>query len=106
MKLSYSFLKTFDCEAFEHVDSENRAKLEAKSKNFILFGYGIDKFGYRHLNFKILKIVRSRDAIFNEKVLYKDTLQQHEKKENDYVVLDDTLKYDVPTTPHDLQQPQ
>ena len=38
--------------------------------------------------------------------MYKDLLQQHEKKENDYVVLDDTPKDDVPTIPHDVQQPQ
>jgi len=29
-KVSYSFLKTFGCEAFTHVDSENRTKLDAK----------------------------------------------------------------------------
>ena len=29
-KVSYSFLKTFGHEAFAHVDSENRTKLEAK----------------------------------------------------------------------------
>ena len=46
------------------------------------------------------------DVIFNEKVLYKDLLQQYEKKEDDYVVLDDNPKADVPTIPHDLQQPQ
>ena len=39
-------------------------------------------------------------------MLCKDLLQQHEKKENDYVVLDGTLKDDVPTIPHDLQQLQ
>lgn len=39
-------------------------------------------------------------------MLYKDLLQQHEKKEDDYVVLDDTLKDDVPAIPHDVQQPQ
>ena len=27
------FLKTFGCEAFVHIDKENRTKLEAKSKN-------------------------------------------------------------------------
>ena len=26
-KVSYSFLKTFGCEAFSHIDSENRTKL-------------------------------------------------------------------------------
>ena len=38
--------------------------------------------------------------------MYKDLLQQHEKTENDYVVLDDTPKDNVPIVPHDLQQPQ
>ena len=38
--------------------------------------------------------------------MYKDLLQQHEKKEDDYVVLDDTPKADVPAIPHDVQQLQ
>ena len=43
--------------------------------------------------------------MFNKEVLYKDLLQQYEKKENyDNVVLDDTPKDDVPVVPHDLQQ--
>jgi len=29
-KVSYSFLKTFRCEAFAHVDFENITKLDAK----------------------------------------------------------------------------
>ena len=39
-------------------------------------------------------------------MLYKDLLPQHEKKEDDYVVLDDTPKDDVPAIPHDVQQHQ
>ena len=105
-KVSYSFLKTFSCEAFAHIDSENKTKLEAKSKKCVFFGYGIDEFGYRLWDFENLKNLRSRDVIFHEKVLYKDLLQQHEKKEDDYAVLDDTPKADVPTIPHDVQQPQ
>ena len=101
-KVSYSFLKTFDYEAFAHIDFENRTKLEAKSKKCIFFGYGIDEFGYRIWDFKNCKIVRSRDVIFNEKFLYKDLLQGHEKKENDYVVLDDTPKDDVLVIHHDV----
>ena len=46
-KVSYSCLKTFGCEAFAHIDSENRTKVEAKSKKCIFFGYYIDEFGYR-----------------------------------------------------------
>ena len=37
-------------------------------------------------------------------MLYKDLLQQHEKKEDDYVVLDDTPKDNVPAILHDVQQ--
>ena len=39
-------------------------------------------------------------------MLYKDLLQQHEKKGDDYVVLDDIPKDDVPSILCDLQQPQ
>ena len=105
-KVSYSFLKTLSCEAFSHIDSQNRTKQEDKSKKCVFFGYGIDEFGYMLWDFENLKIVRSKDVIFNEKVLYKDLLQQHEKQEDDYVVLDDTPKDDVPTIPHGLQQLQ
>ena len=73
-KVSYSFLKTFGCGAFSHVDSENRTRLEAKSKKCIFVGYGIDEFGYKLWYFENQKIVRSRDVIFNEKLLYKDLL--------------------------------
>ena len=105
-KVSYSFLKTFSCEAFSHLDSENRTKLEAKSKKCVFVGYGINEFVYRLWDFENHKIVGRKDVIFNEKVLYKDLLQQHEKKEDDYVVLDDTLEDDVLEIPHDVQQPQ
>ena len=89
-KVSYSFLKTFGCAAFAHIDFENTTKLETKSKKCVFFGYDINEFGYRLWDFENMKIIRSTDVIFNEKLLYKDLLQQHEKKQNDYVVLDDT----------------
>ena len=50
--VSYSFLKTFSCEAFSHIDSENRTKLEAKSKKCIFVGYGFNEFGYRLWDFE------------------------------------------------------
>ena len=102
--MSYSFLKTSSCEAFSHIDSENRNKLEAKLKKCVFFGYGIDEFDYRLWDFENHKIFRSRNVIFNDKFLYKDVLQQHEKKENDYVLLDDTPKADILAIPHDVQQ--
>ena len=55
-KVSYSFLKTFSCDAFSHIDSENRTKLEAKSKKCVFVGYGINEFGYRLWDFENYKI--------------------------------------------------
>ena len=70
-KLNYSFLKTFDCKAFVHIDKKNRTKLEAKSKKCTFIGYGANDFGYRLWDSKN-QIIRSRDVIFNDKVMYKD----------------------------------
>jgi hypothetical protein len=70
-KVNYSFLKTFGCEVFVHIDKENRTKLEAKSKKCAFIGYGINHFGYRLWDYANHKIIRSRDVTFNEKVMYK-----------------------------------
>jgi hypothetical protein len=71
-KVNYSFLKTFGCEAFVHIDKENRIKLEAKSKKCTFIGYCVNDFGYCLWDYENKKIIRSRDAIFNEKIMYKD----------------------------------
>jgi hypothetical protein len=70
-KVNYLFLKTFDCEAFVHIDKENRTKLEAKSKKCTFIGYNVNDFGYHLWDYENQKIIRSRYLIFNEKVMYK-----------------------------------
>jgi hypothetical protein len=81
-KVNYSFLKTFGCESFVHIDKENRINLEAKSKKCSFIGYRVNDFGYCLWDYENNKIIRSRDVIFNEKVMYKDQLQgkKHEKE--------------------------
>jgi hypothetical protein len=74
-KVNYSFLKTFSCEAFVHIDKENRTNLESKSKKCTIIGYGVNDFGYHLWDYENNKIIRSRDFIFNEKVMYEDQLQ-------------------------------
>ena len=74
-KVNYSFLKTFSCEAFVHIYKENRTKLEEKSKKCTFVGYGVNDFGYHLSDYENNKIIRSRDVIFNEKVMYKDQFQ-------------------------------
>jgi hypothetical protein len=73
-KVNYSFLKTFGCEAFVHIDKENRTNLEEKSKKSTFIGYTVNDFGYLLWDYENKKIIRSRDVIFNEKVMYKDQL--------------------------------
>jgi hypothetical protein len=70
-KVNYSFLKTFGCEAFVHIDKENRTKVEEKSKKCTFIGYSVNDFGYCLWDYENKKIIRSRDGIFNEKVMYK-----------------------------------
>jgi hypothetical protein len=74
-KVNYSFLNTFSCEAFVHIDKENRTKLETKSKKCTFIGYNVNDFGYRlwdYEDYENQKIIRSRDVVFNENVMYKD----------------------------------
>jgi hypothetical protein len=68
-KVNYSFLKTFNCESFVHIDKENRIKLEAKSKKSTFIGYGVNDSGYHLWDYENHKIISSRDVIFNEKVM-------------------------------------
>jgi hypothetical protein len=88
-------LKTFGCEAFVHIDKENRTKIEAKSRKCTFIGYNVNAFGYRLWDYENKKIIRSRYVIFNEKVMHKDQLQgkKHEKEKPEYTVLDETLEF-------------
>jgi hypothetical protein len=114
-KVNYSYLKTFGCESFVHIDKENRTKLEEKSKKCTFIGYGVNDFGYRLWDYENKKIIRSRDVIFNEKVMYKDQLQgkKQEKEKLEYTVLDEITGNKIPKVPknhnvqqHDQQEPK
>ena len=54
-KVSYSFLKTFGCEAFAHIDSENRTKLEVSQRNVYFLDMALIKLA---IDFGILKIIK------------------------------------------------
>jgi transposase InsO family protein len=97
-KVNYSFLKTFTCEAFVHIDKENRKNLEAKSKKCTFIGYGVNDFGSCLWDYENNKIIRSRDVIFNEKFMYKDQLRgkKQEKEKQEYTVLDEITEKEIP----------
>ena len=54
-----------------HVDYNDRDKLDPKSRKCFFIGYGYDDFGYHFWDEENRKIIRQRNVIFNEKLLYK-----------------------------------
>ena len=57
-------------------------------------GYGDEKFGYRFQDEQNRKIIKSRNVIFNEQVMYKDRLTivlnvtEIDQKKSEFVKLD------------------
>ncbi|GKD95173.1 retrotransposon protein, putative, ty1-copia subclass [Tanacetum coccineum] len=70
----YRMLRIFSCVAYSHV---KQGKLEPRAVKCILLGYPEGMKGYRlyRLDGKSPKIVTSRNVVFNESVMYKDTLK-------------------------------
>ena len=58
------------------------------------------------ITYGILKIIRSRDVVFNENVMYKDQLQgkKVEKENTEYTVLDEIKENEVPKAPENQKQ--
>ncbi|KAE8730942.1 Major allergen Pru ar 1 [Hibiscus syriacus] len=71
-EINLSHLRVFGCISYVYINSAERSKLDAKSNKCAFVGYGGDEFGYRFWDYKNQKIIRSRDVIFNENMVYKD----------------------------------
>lgn len=71
-KVDYLFMKGFCCDTFVCVDKELRTKLESKSEKCVFIGYGVGRFGYHLWDYESNKILKRRDVVFNEIVMYKD----------------------------------
>jgi hypothetical protein len=67
--VNLSWLKVFGCIAYTHINDHTRGKLNPKSLMCTFIGYGGDEFGYRLWNDQNMKIIRSKDVVFNEKVM-------------------------------------
>ena len=71
------------------------SKLDAKSKICFFISYGDEKFGYRFWDEQNRKIIRSRNVIFNEQVMYKDKstvvwdVIEIDQKKSEFVNLDE-----------------
>ena len=67
--------------SYVHIGDHARNKLDAKSVKCTLLGYGEDEFGYKLWDDQNRKMIRSRDVVFNEKVMYNDRNTQVSKLE-------------------------
>ena len=99
--VSYDHLRVFGCKAFVHVPKDERSKLDAKTRQCIFIGYGLDEFGYRLYDPIEKKLVRSRDIIFMENQTIED-IDKAEKVESssfDGIVHHDEVPH---TSVHDV----
>ncbi|GJR34941.1 retrotransposon protein, putative, ty1-copia subclass [Tanacetum coccineum] len=78
----YEMLRVFGCVAYSHV---KQGKLEPRAVKCILLGYLKCMKGYRLylLYDESPKIVTSRNMVFNEGVMYKDTLKDSDQEDGD-----------------------
>jgi hypothetical protein len=80
----YGMLRIFGCVAYSHV---KQGKLEPRAVKCVLLGYPEGVKGYRlyRLDDESPKIVTSRNVVFNENVMYKDTLKDSGAGTDKYV---------------------
>ncbi|GKD63233.1 retrotransposon protein, putative, ty1-copia subclass, partial [Tanacetum coccineum] len=70
----YGMLRTFGCVAYSHV---KQGKLEPRAVKCVLLWYpeGVNRYRLYRLDNESPKIVTRRNMVFNESVMYKDTLK-------------------------------
>ena len=56
----------FGCAAYVHVPKAERHKLDSKTRKCVLLGYGANQKGYRLHDLERMKVIHSRDVVFDE----------------------------------------
>ena len=109
-EVNLSHLRVFGCISYVHIDSNEKSKLDAKSNKCVFVGYGDDEFGYRFWDYENRKIIRSRDVIFNENVMYKDrsivesSSSSTEAETKEFVEFEEISCNDVQISPEAVQE--
>ncbi|GKA82111.1 retrovirus-related pol polyprotein from transposon TNT 1-94 [Tanacetum coccineum] len=106
---NYDMLRIFGCVAYSHV---NQGKLKPTSIKCIFLGYPDGVKGYRlwRLDDVKPKIIISRDVVFNESLIYKDTLKgagaADSEKEVEFEVELQGSRVDPTVDPHIEENPR
>ena len=105
-QVDYSHLRVFGCPAYMHISSEERSKLDAKSKQCIFLGYQKGVKGFKLWDPKANKVVISRDVVFDEKAMLQRTQEEGKEtpqsnKEKDIVQVElETHDFDDSSSEH------
>ena len=95
-KVKLSHLRIFGCVAYVHISDQGMNKVDPNSKKCTFISYGEDEFGYYLWDNENKKMIYSRDVIFNERVMYKDTnntnTSNSEQSSSVYAEVDDVPK--------------
>lgn len=92
-QVNLEYLRVFGCMAYIH-DADQWDKLDPKSKRCVFIGYGSEEFSYRCWDDKNQKVIRSRNVVFNEKVLDKDKVTVS-SKQKEFIEFDKISDDDV-----------
>ena len=65
-KPDVSSLHVFGCSAYGHVPKAERHELNSKARKCVLLGYGTNQKGYHLYDLRQMKVVYSRDVVFDE----------------------------------------
>lgn len=77
--VDYSMLRIFGCPAYVHVQSEQRSKLDSKSKQCIFLGYEKGVKGFKLWDPTSHKVVLSRDVVLDESHMMKSINMQDDR---------------------------
>ena len=94
-KVDLLYLKVFGCVSYVLIDSSARSKLDAKSKKCNFIRYGNSQLGYRLWDDQNQKIVKSKDMILNEAILYKDRTSSSEGKKPVVILLKNIPVFEI-----------
>lgn len=72
--VDYNNLRIFGCPAFVHISSDERSKLDPKSKGCTFIGYTKGVKGFKFWDPVSRKVVLSRDAVFDEQSMLKQSV--------------------------------
>ena len=70
-EVDYSLMRIFGCPAYVHIPSEERSKLDSKSKKCIFLGFKKGVKWYKLWDLITEKVMISRDVVFDEKSMIK-----------------------------------